>query len=511
MSEEKNIIAEEKAPRKFPIWVRHLAAALVFVLLAGILLTGTSYLFRNTTTNRNAVTGIKEADGVDVVCVGSSSTLRYYQPFLAWEEYGFTTYDLATESGSPPLMLGEVKTALKEQDPKLLVIDARVFAQEKFSFDAYREAGVRNATDSMDYSPVRDQTILSSLDYYGTDENTDYVAYFLDLVKYHGQTERLGQEENWKYVLNSSYNATNGYNPRDVVQYMSDPGNYLTDERAELDESIAALLTELLDYLKEQDVEVLFVQVPIIMNTTTMKRNNTIGDMVTAYGFDYVDCNRLISEIGIDYETDFDDALHVNALGAEKYTRYITDYLKENFDLEDHRGQSGYEAWDEMAAASREIYEPLKQTVLDTIDEMRASHEKALSLKDVTDPYEWMALVNDDHYTIFMITDGSLTVPGLPWTLSEEGHEGVAIYADGEKSYEMLSAAENPHTGFVGVKGKLYSVNTGDQASLKIDNQEFYTEKYALELVVFDNYYSEVADCVILSGNADNVTLQHLN
>lgn len=37
---------------------------------------------------------------------------------------------------------------------------------------------------------------------------------------------------------------------------------------------------------------------------------------------------------------------HVNDGGAEQYTKYMSRYLADRYDLPDHRGQDGYESWE---------------------------------------------------------------------------------------------------------------------------------------------------------------------
>ena len=51
----------------------------------------------------------------------------------------------------------------------------------------------------------------------------------------------------------------------------------------------------------------------------------------------------------------------MNYVGAEKYTRYLTAYLKAHYDLPDHRGEAGFESWDKA-------YKAYKQYVKGGID-----------------------------------------------------------------------------------------------------------------------------------------------
>lgn len=55
---------------------------------------------------------------------------------------------------------------------------------------------------------------------------------------------------------------------------------------------------------------------------------------------------------GIDWLFDTPDGgSHLNVLGSEKLTAALGAYLVENYDLPDHRGEPGFEAWDADAAS----------------------------------------------------------------------------------------------------------------------------------------------------------------
>ena len=47
----------------------------------------------------------------------------------------------------------------------------------------------------------------------------------------------------------------------------------------------------------------------------------------------------------------------MNVGGAEKYTKYMSKYLADRYDLPDHRGQEGYESWDEALEKYKDFIE----------------------------------------------------------------------------------------------------------------------------------------------------------
>ena len=64
-------------------------------------------------------------------------------------------------------------------------------------------------------------------------------------------------------------------------------------------------------------------------------------------GWDCLNFNsdEMFTELGLDHTTDFYNKTHCNYLGAEKYTSYLASYLKDTYNLTDHRGDDTYQQW----------------------------------------------------------------------------------------------------------------------------------------------------------------------
>ena len=74
---------------------------------------------------------------------------------------------------------------------------------------------------------------------------------------------------------------------------------------------------------------------------------NYMGGIVEEAGYRFLNMNDYYDEIGIVFEEDFADyASHTNAVGAEKCTAFLKNYLLENYSFTDKRGNSSYSSWD---------------------------------------------------------------------------------------------------------------------------------------------------------------------
>ena len=48
----------------------------------------------------------------------------------------------------------------------------------------------------------------------------------------------------------------------------------------------------------------------------------------------------------------------MNYMGAEKYTKYLAEYISEHYDVPDRRGDEKYESWSEAYEHYREFVAP---------------------------------------------------------------------------------------------------------------------------------------------------------
>ena len=96
-------------------------------------------------------------------------------------------------------------------------------------------------------------------------------------------------------------------------------------------------LRDLLQYCKDRELKnVVFARFPHIVTEKTyerFERSNTVGDIVAEYGFDYLNFERDFAQTGLSETEDFYNLDHLNVYGQQKFTAYVTDYLKEHYGL----------------------------------------------------------------------------------------------------------------------------------------------------------------------------------
>lgn len=291
---------------------------------------------------------------VDTVFIGTSGIDRYWIPAMAYEEYGMVSYPLASDAMPAWLVTDVIEEAQDHHDPKLFVIDIRCFTQDNDA--AVMDVRARRVLDAVGFFSIRrlkiamkTMKIIHEVD--ETKPKFDF-SYILPLIKYHGSWESeglgiLGNPGNRKHKYGGFYVSRK----RSLKQVPQTPTPYNHEFYMELDPISERTLYEFFDYIREHDLQVLFLDTPQFKDEHEIGRANAIYQILEEEGFDYVHYYSENPEgkfaIDLDPETDFYNAGHVNYYGATKVTKALAEYINENYDLPDRRGEERYsKIWD---------------------------------------------------------------------------------------------------------------------------------------------------------------------
>lgn len=297
---------------------------------------------------------------MDVVYIGPSTTYVYFNSPLAFNQYGITVGLLS--SGNQPVALIEnfLKEVPKYQNPKLYVIDIVQFGNE---LDTYNESDIRNSVDNMELSLNRIDAINYIFKYTDVEKfdstttaGNNPMNYYFRFLKYHNSWKTitkanfLGDETLYKQFLFET--VTTQRNPVKEFKWF--------DEKKDLPSKEKEVLLNLLNYIKENKLNVLFV-IPsrdYSRIQETVKQINTTSQIIEENGFEVINFNTL-DDFKIDFSQDLHNRGHINTYGATKYTLYFGKYLKEKYELNDHRLDDGYASWYEAYQRYKDDYQKL--------------------------------------------------------------------------------------------------------------------------------------------------------
>lgn len=322
-----------------------------FLAMCLVTLFCLSYLFRPVSVSRKNICGFyaEQKNTLDMVYIGGSACYRYWEGLQAWNDYGFTSFNIAADAIQPQVLKYLVKEAQKTQSPQLFVVDLRPFqygdlySQQEELLNMERVAPFRNVSDSMKYSLNRYQMVEN-----GAPSGEEKWTYHFDLAKYHSLVVSLLQKDNWRYLDNEEPLDNKGFWENDEVSSILRADFSAVTEMQPLSEEVDGIFRDLLTYCKENHLEVLFVVHAYQIAEEDQKKYNYMKQVIEEeYGFDYLNVNDYFEEIGFDPDHDFYNMDHANLLGADKYTNFLAGYIHRTYQLPDHRKDDSYESWNE--------------------------------------------------------------------------------------------------------------------------------------------------------------------
>ena len=290
----------------------------------------------------------EDRDSLDMVYIGQSNVYPFWSGPLAWEDYGITSYPLAIGALPARSVKYMVEEGLKTQSKAIYLINLNSFTDIYFDV-----SHLHNVVDYMKMSGTKVR-MINDLYPYLKDQECSRMEFFFPIIRFH---------PGWNEVTESSFEF--GYNGlkggsiyTNYLETIEDVSSIYrpTDARVELSEEQQEVFSDLLDYLDANDVKVLFVTVPqAIQDESVVGQLNTAKDLAASRGYDVLDMEGKLGEIGLDTKTDFYNNQHLNVHGSIKFTDYLAKFLVEKYGLKDKRNEDGYTDWEDAASGYHDI------------------------------------------------------------------------------------------------------------------------------------------------------------
>lgn len=324
------------------------------LFLAGFLFlfVSVSYILRTNGGVKERFTGFyaEKDNTIDVFLLGSSPVYPFYSAPKMYGEEGIASYPLSTNNQRPRAIKYLIKEGQKTQDPQLFVIELRMFTMPDEEWEDTM-VFTRGVTDNMKYSWNRIETINDMVS-----DKSQRLSYYLDIFKYHSNWGMLFMPSELACFDYEKAHPLKGLEIEQGVGPTEGTDFSAVTEKEAIPKEQEEVLKDLLSFIEDTGKEALFLVSPYEMSLEERKKFNYMRPIIEQAGYQMLDMNLYYEEIGIDFSADYYDyGSHVNALGEEKCTAYLQKYLKENYDLQDRRGQAGYDSWDEAYEYWKEV------------------------------------------------------------------------------------------------------------------------------------------------------------
>lgn len=316
---------------------------IIFIGIFLCALIPVSYIVRTNGDVKDRFSGFyaEKEETLDIIMIGSSPVFPYYAAPKLWGETGIAAYPLSSNVQRPLAMKYLVEEAEKTQSPSLYIFEMRMYTMDDEGLSE-NMAYTRGVTDNLKYSTNRIRTIQAMVP-----ESEDRLSYYIDLFKYHTNWKMFAfssEWANWRYHKESELK---GFFVKDDVGPTTRPAAGGASGELPIPADQETYLRELLQYLTEHDMQALFIVSPYGEEQEEQQMFNYMENIVEEAGFPFLNMNNYYDEIGIVFEEDYADyGSHTNAVGAEKCTAFLTEYLLANYSFTDKRGNEDYASWD---------------------------------------------------------------------------------------------------------------------------------------------------------------------
>lgn len=368
---------------------RQFLRCFAFFILTGAVILGLNTVMRipkdedmSQTTERFRALYTEEKDTWDGIFLGTSLVSRGWVSLSPWEKYGMTVYPMSTDGQPFVLTKYLIEEVLKYQDLSFVVVDLHGLREGVLKTNGSR---IRNITDHMKWSSNRTEAIARALEW--TDEHypgridstrLNRLSYYFPLLQFHSRFTQEGlylEDVIWpESEMKGVYDLERTTVVDEEVKLES------CTETGELTEMQTELLEEFFDYTEEKDLEVIFVKMPSALDEEVQEVLNALAEYVEERGYPVLNFNdpEVLEESGME-GTDFMDTKHLNAKGARNFSEYFSDFLYETLaadtEVQDHRGEEGYESWDEALENYEVFYEETLETMREQYPELQMEFE----------------------------------------------------------------------------------------------------------------------------------------
>lgn len=279
-----------------------------------------------------------ERNTADVIFYGSSHIYAGVNTVDLWDDYGIAGYNL---SGSMQTLWNtyyNMEESLKYQSPQMMVVDLYgLLIQDEYS----GASNVIKNVSSMRFSLNKIENIWNSV------PHEEFLSYLASYPLTHDSYRELKQENYDREIDSVGGKWYKGYKPSyGVTGYNELPHISNNDEKKIPTEKNRKYLDKITQLAQKHRIQLAFIIVPYEgVTDEEQKMYNWAKNYVEENEILFLDGNMKLVEMGFDPAADYAEASHLNYYGSCKFTEYLGKWLKDNCNLEDHRGENKWNSW----------------------------------------------------------------------------------------------------------------------------------------------------------------------
>ena len=279
---------------------------------------------------------------IDAAYFGSSTVYNAIPADFLWDRYGLASYTRANASQTLWQSYYLIKDTIKVNRPQLITLDVSFM---KYGEDFCEEGSNRKAIDGMRFSADKFRCAKASM----SGEESIY-SYIFPILRFHSRWNDLKRED-IEYAFKRPQVTYDGFIMEfDGVEELEEFDMSEPDEASFPDKSTEYLL-KIIKLCEGEDIDLLLMKTPTYINNWYSAYDRILSDIAGSHKkCRYVNFDAYEDELMLDRHYDYVDGhSHLNVKGAEKFAVFFGHYIKECYDLPDHREEEVYSRyWDKQ-------------------------------------------------------------------------------------------------------------------------------------------------------------------
>ena len=299
-----------------------------FLVLLGLILYPVQKVMARKSLDRpwdmtNKVGGFyNEEDRFEVMYFGPSHAYAAFSPLAIWEETGVKSYVLATQQQPMWATYTYVKEALKTQSPALVVVEFRMAFSDQEYF-------AEKDTITVSYAYMDDLALSWDKVKLAGQSAPDWESRFgllFNFMMYHSRWKEMHRSDFTfrRSQVRDPYKGFVMLAPQETPQPR--PPIETVGGTTPLLEKNQYWLEEIIKLCQEKGVELWLIKTPCNLELEEKPMLNTVKATAERYNVPFHDFNEDYYSMGLTQDM-FYDAHHLDALGADRFSRYFAGVL----------------------------------------------------------------------------------------------------------------------------------------------------------------------------------------
>lgn len=274
-------------------------------------------------------------NSMDTMVFGSCAASSGASPLTMYDQYGFTSYVRSSTDQPPYFSYYLMKDSLRFQQPKVFVLEMGQFFRSGEPFE--NEELAHRAIDYMRLSRVKLEAV-SPLD------KGEQLSYLLPFFRYHERWHDLSVTD-FSYYDTSTHSYMKGQ-LNETSELSAKLEEKETASDAKLPEENLRVFEQIVSLCRDEGIELCLLKTPTL--DWDQGRHKAVQALADKYGLAFLDYSlaELQERSGIELKDDLaGEGFTLSLSGAQKLSRHLGAYLRDTYQLADHREERRFKQW----------------------------------------------------------------------------------------------------------------------------------------------------------------------